>query len=416
MRVLVFILLGLATLPPAVEAGDAAGCADLKLFPRLDGCVIQECSAKRHDPLDAGDGGSAPKDANTNALSYSCPAGDLQKMQHGFETQLRKAGYQNIAPDASDPANPALTARKGSQWIRWSATAEDTATEYSLTVASGGVEKFKTQACVPPPLLSSLSQCEVEECDSKSEDLVTVPIAAKKETSLTGNVQTVTLACPSFTPVQTFAAVEGELKKSGFEILFSAREQPESAWMTARAGKLWVEMASASDGESVSYSLTMVPSAEVLTAATPEAQVPVAPAPALAPVQIETAVIPAAIVPVLMPPTQAPPISTAPAPDSGVGFVPPKPILEVPIEPTQDRVNSVAGDVVINLLVDVDEDGSVSNAVLTGHITKDVRKLERAAVDAVSHWRFEPARQDGRIVPAVKIAVRMHFRGRPWRF
>ena len=54
--------------------------------------------------------------------------------------------------------------------------------------------------------------------------------------------------------------------------------------------------------------------------------------------------------------------------------------------------------------------------MLTGRITKDVRKLESAAMDAVSHWRFEPARQDGRVVPAVKIAVEMHFRGRPWRF
>ena len=61
-------------------------------------------------------------------------------------------------------------------------------------------------------------------------------------------------------------------------------------------------------------------------------------------------------------------------------------------------------------------EGAVTKAELTGHITKDVLKLESAALDAVSHWRFEPARQDGRVVPAVKIAVEMHFRGRSWRF
>ena len=97
-------------------------------------------------------------------------------------------------------------------------------------------------------------------------------------------------------------------------------------------------------------------------------------------------------------------------------FVPPKVIVQVPIEPTHDRIYSVVGDVVINMLVDVDEEGQVTNAVLTGHITKDVLKLEGAAVEAVKQWRFEPALQDGRIVPAVKIGVQMHFRGRPWRF
>ena len=81
-----------------------------------------------------------------------------------------------------------------------------------------------------------------------------------------------------------------------------------------------------------------------------------------------------------------------------------------------DRIYSVVGDVVISMLVDVDEDGRVTNAVLTGRVTKDVLKLEGAAVEAVKHWRFEPALQDGRIVPAVKIGVQMHFRGRPWRF
>ena len=72
--------------------------------------------------------------------------------------------------------------------------------------------------------------------------------------------------------------------------------------------------------------------------------------------------------------------------------------------------------VVINLLVDVAEDGTVSHAVLTGRVSKDVLRLQSAALEAVSHWRFEPARQDGQIVPAVKIPVQLRFRGRPWRF
>ena len=43
-------------------------------------------------------------------------------------------------------------------------------------------------------------------------------------------------------------------EESGFEILFSDREQPESGppseWITARTGKHWVELASSPDGES----------------------------------------------------------------------------------------------------------------------------------------------------------------------
>ena len=68
------------------------------------------------------------------------------------------------------------------------------------------------------------------------------------------------------------------------------------------------------------------------------------------------------------------------------------------------------------MLVDINERGAVIKAELTGHITKDVLKLESAALDAVWRWRFEPARQDGRAVPAVKVPVQIRFHGRPWRY
>jgi outer membrane biosynthesis protein TonB len=58
----------------------------------------------------------------------------------------------------------------------------------------------------------------------------------------------------------------------------------------------------------------------------------------------------------------------------------------------------------------------VTNAVLTGRITKNALLLESAAREAMSHWRFEPARQDGRIVASVKIPVDIRYNGRPRRF
>jgi TonB family protein len=421
MKALVFALFVLAILPRLAHASDAEGCADLKQFPRLEGCVIVECSARRHDPFDSGDGSGAPVDANTNALSYSCPAGNLQKMERDFDGQLRKAGYLSISHDNSDAASPALTARKGSQWIHWNASADDDVITYSVTAASDASEKFKAEfkaeACLPPAL-SSLKQCEVVECNSKAEDSVSMRTALKDETSLTGNVQNLALSCPAIDWAQTFSMLDGELKTSGFDILFSDREHPESAWLTGRAGKRWVELARL-PGESFGYSLTIVPEAEPLTALKQEP----APVPALTtpPVILPVAQPPAAATP---PPAPVPIVIAAappvprPAPRAAihVEFIAPKPVLEVQIEPTHDRIYSVMGDVAINMLVDVDENGLVTNAVLTGRITKDVLKLQSAALEAMSHWRFEPALQDGRIVAAVKIPVQLHFHGRPWRF
>jgi hypothetical protein len=428
---IVFILSMMAVWPAAAKAADAAkagdsqGCVDLKLFPRLEGCVIVECSAKQHDPFDAVSGSGAPADANINALAYTCPAGDLEKMKRDFEAELRKAGFQSPTEEKADGAGPSVTARKNSQWIHWTSNAEDGATSYSIASASGGNEKFKAEACGQPPALSPLKQCEVVECTSKSEDSVAMRTAQKGETSLTGNVQTVTLACPSVSPAQAFSAVEGELKAAGFDILFSDREHPESSWMTGRAGKRWVEMVSAPDGaESVSYALTVVPSAEVLNSAQPEpspvvvspvlvttatpAPVPELPsAPVPKPIPIQTpasAPVAAAALPALA-------VASLDAKRPALGFTPPVPIFQAPIE-DHSRFFSVTSDVAIHMLVDIGADGSVTGAVISGRVSSNVLKLEDAAIDAIWHWRFEPARQDGRAVPSFKNVVEMHYQAR----
>jgi TonB family protein len=416
------VLPGAAKAADAAKAGDSQGCVDLKLFPRLEGCVIVECSAKQHDPFDAVNGSGAPADANINALAYTCPAGDLEKMKRDFEAELRKAGFQAPTEEKSDGAGPSVTARKNSQWIHWTSNTEDGATSYSIASASGGNEKFKPEACGQPPALSPLKQCEVVECTSKSEDSVAMRTAQKGETSLTGNVQTVTLACPSVSPAQAFSAVEGELKAAGFDILFNDREHPESSWMTGRAGKRWVEMVSAPDGaESVSYALTIVPSAEVLNAAQPEpspvvvataaatpAAVPdLSPAPGPKPVQIQTP----ASAPVTAPALPAVAVASLDTRRPALGFIPPVPIFQAPIE-DHSRFFSVTSDVTIHMLVDVGADGSVTGAVISGRVSSNVLKLEDAAIDAIWRWRFEPARENGRAVPSSKNVVEMHYEAR----
>lgn len=209
---------------------------DLKLLPRLEGCIIQECSAKQHDSFET----SAEQfDAGVNVLTYTCPAAsaalDLDRVKRELDAEIRKAGYQTIAEDKTNPANPTVTARKGSHWLRWDASSEDGEAIYSLISAESAIEKFKAEACGQPAAFSPLKQCDVVECMSKAEDSVAMRTASKEETSLTGNVQTLTLACPSISPAQAFSTVEGELKASGFEILFSDREHIESAWITGRA-------------------------------------------------------------------------------------------------------------------------------------------------------------------------------------
>jgi TonB family protein len=430
---IVAILLAAVALPALARPADAEtqprdteGCTDLKLFPRLAGCVIQECSAKLRDSLDtsagdttAGGAGAATPDGSLSSLVYSCAASmDLARIQRELNAEIRTAGYRIVAEQKEnkfDPDNPVVTARKGSRWLRWSASSDDGISSYSLSSAG----KLPAESCTPPALLAALKQCEVVECSSKVEDSVAMRTGPKAETSLTGNVQTVALACPSAWAAQALSVLEGELKSSGFKTLFSDREQPENAWITGRAGARWVEFVGSPDGESVDYTLTMVPSAEVLTAeaVTAEALTPVQPAPApAAPVLAATPAPPPAPEPSNQTAVSRPitPARTTPIASYPPVFIFPKPTLKVPIEATPERLKSVRGEVVIHLLVDVSEDGTVTNAVLTGRVTPKILKLESAAREAVSHWRFEPARQDGRIVACVKIPVEIHFQGRPW--
>lgn len=430
-------------------AADAEGCADLKILPRVAGCVIQECSAKQHDSFETAGadivpGTAGPLDANVNSLAYSCPASmDLPHIRQELEAAIHKAGFLNVAEDKSDPDNPVITARKGAHWIRWSANSEDGGVSYWVTAAANGTEKFKAEACAGTQVLTLQKSCEIVDCASKSEDTAGMRTGLKQQTTVTGTVQAVTLACPAIAPVQALATAEDEMKRSGFEILFSDRERPESGGLTGRAGKHWVELVSGSDGDSISYALTSIASGEVVATPSQEARVQqgsavvvaAESAPVVAPASASETPVVEAIAPVPVPPetpaaprpvstenpvpaaTPTPAVSATTAP-TGLKpvFTPPKPLVKEPIQSTQDLLSSIVGAVVIHLLVDVREDGTVSSAKLTGKINKYVLRLESVAVAAAMRWQFEPARQDGRAVPAVQVPIEIHFMGRPWQY
>jgi len=416
MKWSVFVLLISAAAPLALQAADAEGCADLKPFPRLDGCNIVECAAKHHDSFDIGNG-VAPFEADTNSLSYSCPLQgpkqqprDINKMTQDFDAQLRQAGYLTKVDRPTD-GPPTILGGKGALFVRWTAMSEDSTISYSLTTANTAPDKL--EACTAPAKLTALKQCKIAECSSKVEDSIALRTTLRKVTSFTGKIQSLALSCPA----PTFEALERELSISGFEIVFT----DDQSMFSARSGERWVQFAPAQDGESNAYTLSLAWPEEVTPdnqepppVDVPPASPPQPPAaPSAAPPPPQAAQPPALSQNLIAADIPASPPAPGPATKSYQPvFNYPKPVVQVPIEPTADRVANVRGTVVIHLLVDVDEEGRVTKAVLTGRVNPNVRRLQSAALDAVSQWKFEPARQDGRVVACVKIPLDLRFQGR----
>lgn len=457
LGLLTYLLLGIAAFARPASA-DALGCRDLKLIPRVQGCVIVECSANQSDLISTKDTNDPLVDAATNSVVYSCPIGtDPQRIERDVALQLRKGPYQTVREEKDDPTSTALAARKGSQWINLKAWLEDGTTMYSLLAAETGAEKSKAETCSRPEVLSFEKRCGVAECTSKSEHVVQMQTSAQERTSLEGPAVTATLTCPGLNPSEIFDSAEKELKESGFDVLFTHRAQAESYWLTARSGQRWVELASAPDGETMSYALTVISSTdsiavaearpqgaekqgadstlEVSSAAEPQRGLKLPPQPpvvaenAVAGVSTPSSAEPEA--PRYLEPRQiaqesamrevVPPPSVPLASSTGVAPIgptiqelstmpirPPKPVVRIPLLVPQEVSVTIRDEVSVTLLVDVNEDGLVTHATLTGRITSNVLTLQPAALDTVSRWRFEPARRANKAVPSQTI-VKLSF-------
>ena len=82
---------------------------------------------------------------------------------------------------------------------------------------------------------------------------------------------------------------------------------------------------------------------------------------------------------------------------------PPVPIKRVPPDYTQAmRENRPKGDVVIDLVVD--QQGAVTNPIVQTSLSPEA---DRAALECVRQWTFEPAVKNGR---AVKTRMRIPIR------
>jgi protein TonB len=440
----------------AAAAPDAEGCQDLKQFRRIQGCVIIECASKQRDTITVELGANDPRslDASINSVTYSCPAAvNPPQVVREVGAMLRESSYQILYEDKEDPMSVALTARKSGQWIKLDADRSDKATTYSLTVADTASKKLaKAESCTRPLTPSFEKGCVVVECSSELFDTVEMRAGPNGETSLRGPRLTTTLICDESKPAQVFDSAQKELRDAGFEIVFDDRTHTDNAWLTGRSGKRWVELSNSQEGDSILYVLTVVPSAEMVAGSKPPVinpagdkaarlahEEPVKPMPAAAPIQPpvphveapkqpelvarprteapkETAAAPAAPARApATPPPAAPSIPTpaaAPKPvlPSPEPLIPPRPLVEVPIEVSDNLKRSIVGTLIITINVEVNEKGEVTKAALAGKITKDMKKLETAALDAVRRWKFEPAHQgDQRVLG--QLAVKLRFEG-----
>jgi protein TonB len=445
-----------AVLPVAADTPDAEGCKDPGLLRRASGCVIAACATKERDTitLQISAGETNSLDASIDSVTYSCPATlSPQQAARDLDGKLRAAAYQIVFEDTQEVASAGLTARKGTQWVQLNSEVADRGTTYTVAVVETDPKKPPQPKACAGPAAPTIDQraCVVVECSSGSSDAIKLHTSARGETSFKGPLVQTTLICEKSTPSQIFESAMKELRDENFEIVFEDRTRAADSWLAGRSGKRWVELTNSQEGDSMLYLLTVLPSADVVgdTQTPTPAAIPAPPVrnKIVAPDSKETVAVkslvphtepaePHPVEPKQAEPIPAPPAEPAstttphpavPAPNAPTTATIPRPTL-LPSGPTippkvlsQTRMEvpaalkkAILGQVLITLNLEIDENGQVITAALAGKITKNVQKLESAALDAVRHWKFEPARQGNQPVRGY-TTVKLQFEGEPIR-
>jgi TonB family protein len=85
----------------------------------------------------------------------------------------------------------------------------------------------------------------------------------------------------------------------------------------------------------------------------------------------------------------------------------PKPIVtKAPVYPEEARKKGISGEVQVQILVT--KDGLVKDATVISNKTGS-KDLEKAALDAVNQWKFEPGKLDGKPVE-VNVIIPIKFK------
>ena len=436
----VYLLLSLTGIVAAATP-DAAGCKDLKAVPRAGQCAILECSSKRADSAEFAIGERSQKvNGMVSSVKYSCMApATLDGVSKELIAALRKTGHLIVTQDVNDAGDRVITARKGEQWVGVEAEVDDGVVGYTITSAEAGAARTTTaENCSESGFVTLPKGCMLSECGSRHKDAVEMRANATSQISLEGALRTTGIACDaSVTPAQLFEAAQSALKQAGFEVVYSERSRPEYSWLTSRSGKRWIELMSFQDSDAIAYQLTDVQAQSVKLPEEPvkaAAQAPPAPAvletPAPAPAVEPAAPEPRPVepAPAAPPPTPTPvepepepapaPVRrvaqpaepfAAPAPALLPGMTPPRPSRRIALAIRDEIQQGIKQPVTVNLLVDVDDRGSVLRAQLAeGSSSPEALKILDAAIAMMMQWRFNPARHNGHRVPG-QVVVPVPF-------
>ena len=119
--VLAVSLLGPATLQGQAVKPDAKGCKDSDLLSRISGCYIYSCDRNDWDAVKipvGTEGKTQTIEGEKVHIYYDCLSQSYSRLKvvRNAETALKQAGY-SIEFSGAYEGDPALTARRGSQWI-----------------------------------------------------------------------------------------------------------------------------------------------------------------------------------------------------------------------------------------------------------------------------------------------------------
>ena len=121
LALLAVSLLGPVALQGQAVKPDKEGCKDSPLLSRLSGCHIYSCERNEWNAVEmpVGKEGKIQKiEGQKLRIYYECAAESYSRLKvvRNAETALRQAGY-TIEFSGDYDGDPALTARKGAQWI-----------------------------------------------------------------------------------------------------------------------------------------------------------------------------------------------------------------------------------------------------------------------------------------------------------
>lgn len=392
-------------------------CSDPELFIFPKGCSVRECSAKKSDSVEMRTGADtqASLTGPIRSVAISCEQTVTPgQMFMTAQTGLKTGGHQVVFTDLQRADYSWLTAKSPSRWVELSSFQDDEAISYQLTgVRSGNSQGSAAPAAVKPPVEKPAVKEPVAKSPAspaakppKGPAVKGPAVKSPTDTRSDGESQTQSPEKP----------VRADVKESVKE---PAKEPVPVVVQVASAARPEVDKpqpqpdtAQAKVPESVPPKPNRAENKEVAQVTAPSLPPNLAnprspPAPAIESEKPGQAAITELV-------KQQIPAPAAPKPNGGP-VIPPKPLKRVPMTVAEEVRKTLTGDVTINVIADVNEDGYVVKAVLApGELSKDGSKLSSIALETMMLWRFKPATQNGRRV-ATQVMVPMKFINEPIR-